>query len=171
MWELNSVYRVRFFLNLIFTKYFCSNTPNVFFNYAFITRQPQRQRHDSVGGQGWGSLHAASSWETPGYICRVSVLSCRCLLDTHVDRQLLKSVKLKELLTEHLVCLIPLELQSRSVWKKVHKGCFLLLPSVSWEDLVASQNMQRQAVPNSVHSELLLTSALRLYACNYFLSK
>lgn len=81
----------------------------------------------------------------------VSTLSCQCLLDTHTDRQLLKSVTLQGL-TENIQCGFTQAAECACL-KSANKGCFLLLSSVPWEDLVAFPNMESQPVPDSAHSK------------------
>lgn len=119
---------------------FLQKYPNVVFDYAFSNKknsgQPlpvhQRQRHMFSWLTGRAACIPPALQGTHMYMRTVCMLSCRCLLDIHGDRQLLKEVKLKER-TENISCVLFRLSSSRGqlVFERTNKGCFPRLSSAS----------------------------------------
>lgn len=111
---------------------------------------PQRGRATRSPGPA-GSPGPASSSGAHPYIGTVCMLWCRCVLDIHIDRQLLKKRRLKEL-TESIYVSYFARAAGAAV---LFEGCFPLLSSAWQEDLVSFQSRSSQPALDSVHSQLL----------------
>lgn len=161
MWGINSAYRVKCFLNLIFIKYFYKNTQNVDFDYVFHNKKksgqplPVHQRQCHMFSWLGGQLESRQPFRDPHVhlhsfvCCRVDVFLMSALTDNFWSKSSWKSW-----LRTFSVSYFARVAQHRpTCLKRTNKDCFPLLSSASWEDPVASFSEHEKLASSRQYSQ------------------